>query len=48
MILLFTLPCVAGMTGACHHAQPLPEMGSHELFAWAGLKPQSLRSPPLE
>jgi hypothetical protein len=40
--LLFMLPCIAG-----HCAQPLVEMGSHGLFAQAGLKPQfSLFLPP--
>jgi hypothetical protein len=29
------------MTGVCHHAQLLVEIGSHKLFASAGLKPQS-------
>jgi hypothetical protein len=29
----------AGMTGAHHHIQLLIEMGSHGLFAQAGLKP---------
>jgi hypothetical protein len=33
---------VAGMTGVCHQAKlVLIEMGSLELFAQAGLKPQS-------
>jgi apolipoprotein N-acyltransferase len=29
---------VAGMTGVCHHSQLLVEVGSRELFVWAGLK----------
>jgi hypothetical protein len=44
--LLFILPLVAGMTGAGHHAQPLVETGSHEFFAWAGLKLPSFQFPP--
>jgi hypothetical protein len=46
MILLFMLPCVAGMTSSCHWAQPLVEMGSHKLFVSAGVKPRSSQSPP--
>jgi hypothetical protein len=34
VILLFVLLHIAGMTGMCHHTQPLVEMGSCELFAW--------------
>jgi hypothetical protein len=41
MILLFVLPFQAGMTGVCHHTQPLDEMRSLELFAQAGLEQQS-------
>jgi hypothetical protein len=38
-ILLFVLPCGAGMTGTHHHAQPLVQVGgSHELFARAVLE----------
>jgi hypothetical protein len=33
--------CVAGMTGAYHHAQLSVEMASQELFAQAGLQLQS-------
>jgi hypothetical protein len=33
IILLFMLPCFAGMTGMNHYAQPLVKMGSLELFA---------------
>jgi hypothetical protein len=33
----FTLPTRAKMTGTHHHTQQLVEMGSHELFAQAGL-----------
>jgi hypothetical protein len=33
MIFLFVLPCVAGMTGVCHCAHSLDEIGSHELLA---------------
>jgi hypothetical protein len=32
------LPTVTRMTGMHHYAQPLVEMGSHELPNWAGLK----------
>jgi hypothetical protein len=33
---------MAEMTGVCHHAQLLLiEIGSYNLFAWAGLEPQS-------
>jgi hypothetical protein len=43
----FMLPTVAGMTGVCHCAQLLVEMGSCELLFWAGLKPQfSWFQPP--
>jgi hypothetical protein len=35
---LFVLPYLAGITGTCHHFQPLVEMESHELFAQAGLE----------
>jgi hypothetical protein len=46
-ILLYVLPGRAGITVALHHAQPLVEMGSCKLFAWAGLKPwSSLSWPP--
>jgi hypothetical protein len=38
MILLFVLPCVAGMTGAPHRTQPLFEMESCKLFAHSGLE----------
>jgi hypothetical protein len=31
-ILLCVLPCIAGMTGTCHHAQLLFEIGSHKIF----------------
>jgi hypothetical protein len=34
-ILLFMLPRIPGMTGACHHTQPLVEIGSEELLVWA-------------
>jgi hypothetical protein len=37
MILLFVLPCVAGMTGRQHCTQALVEMASCELFGWGGL-----------
>jgi hypothetical protein len=37
----FSLPAVAGMTGACHHDQSLVEMESHKLFAGSGLEPES-------
>jgi hypothetical protein len=38
LILLFKHPSIAGMTGTCHRFQLLVvKMGSHELFAWAGL-----------
>jgi hypothetical protein len=40
VILLFVLPCIAGMTGMCHHVQSLVEMGSLTVFAQAGLKPR--------
>jgi hypothetical protein len=33
VILLFVLPCVAVMTGVCHHTQPLVGMTSGEIFA---------------
>jgi hypothetical protein len=36
MIFLFVLPQAAGVTGSHHFPQPLAEMGSHKLFAWAG------------
>jgi hypothetical protein len=35
-ILLFVLPCVAGVTGVYHCAQLLLEMGAHEFFAQTG------------
>jgi hypothetical protein len=35
--LLFLLPQIARMTVYCH-VQPLVQMGSHEPFAWTGLK----------
>jgi hypothetical protein len=38
-ILLFVFPHVSGMTGVCHHAQVLLDMGSQELFSQAGLEP---------
>jgi hypothetical protein len=38
MILEFVLPHIAGLTGTRHCALTLVEMGSHELFAWAGFK----------
>jgi hypothetical protein len=38
MILPFVLPCIARITGVCHHAQSLVEMGSCELFAQAGFQ----------
>jgi hypothetical protein len=31
-ILLFVLPCVVGMTGIHHCAQPLVQKGSHKVF----------------
>jgi hypothetical protein len=37
---------VAEMTGMWHHAQPLAEIGSGELFAQSNLEPQSSWSPP--
>jgi hypothetical protein len=40
-ILPFELPHVAGMTEVHHDTQPLVEMESWELFAWAGLEPRS-------
>jgi hypothetical protein len=43
-ILLCMLPFIAAMTGTHHHTQPLIEMGSHELFAEAGLILQASRS----
>jgi hypothetical protein len=39
-ILLFVLPHELEITGMSHHTQPLVEMGSCELLAWAGLEPQ--------
>jgi hypothetical protein len=33
--------CEAGITPPVHFGLVSLEMGSHELFAWAGLKPQS-------
>jgi hypothetical protein len=45
-ILLFMLPCLVGMTGAGHHAQPLVEIVFCEFFAWASLEPQCSMSPP--
>jgi hypothetical protein len=39
VILLFTLPAIAGMTGAHHHPQLFSfEMGSGKFFAQAGLE----------
>jgi hypothetical protein len=38
-VLLFGLPCMTGIIDACHHAQILVEIGSHKIFAQAGLKP---------
>jgi hypothetical protein len=36
-VLLFVLPQVAGITGICHSAQPVVEMGFLELFAQVDL-----------
>jgi hypothetical protein len=36
--------CIAGVTGMHHHAQPLIEMGSCELFAQIGLEQGSSQS----
>jgi hypothetical protein len=35
------LPAIAEMTGVCHYAQLLVEMGSQELFALVGLETQT-------
>jgi hypothetical protein len=48
VILLFSFPHVAGMTGVCHRAWLLVEIGSCKLFAQAGLEPVSLSSQPPE
>jgi hypothetical protein len=40
-ILLFKLPWVAGMSGACHSVQLLVEMGAHKLFSWTSLEQRS-------
>jgi hypothetical protein len=39
VIFLFVLSSVARMTHVYHDIQPLVEIESWELFAWAGLKP---------
>jgi hypothetical protein len=39
---------ITGMTHVCHHNHLVVQMGSHELFALAGLKLQLSQSPPLE
>jgi hypothetical protein len=42
ILLFYTSQCLTlAMTGTHHHAQILVEMGSCELFAWAGLKTPS-------
>jgi hypothetical protein len=38
VVLLFVLLHITRMTGIYHHAQPLVEMGSCELFAWSDSK----------
>jgi hypothetical protein len=42
VILLFTLPAIAGMTGVHYSSHLLAEMESSELFAWAGFDPPDL------
>jgi hypothetical protein len=46
LILLFMLPCIAGMAGARHHTQPLVEMGCCEIPPSPGLELICSRSVP--
>jgi hypothetical protein len=45
-ILLFVLPCMAGMKEACYRTQSLAEMKSLEFTAWDSLDQQSSQSLP--